>query len=216
MNRLVSWFCKIFLVPFIKKLFIKKVEGLENVPNTNFILVTNHQSHLDELATACLCVPRRFRFIGQTDSYSGLNKALLYIIYFVSGVIRLNRKSEESKKRAVEKAIKSLKMGDILIIYPEGTRTRTGKMGKGKLGVAKIFLETGVPLLPVGIKGTFELLPPGGKLKIKRVVEIKIGKPLFFEKELGEAEDLDKNSEKYRLLLQKITCVMMDKIKELV
>lgn len=216
MNRLVSWFCKIFLAPLIKKLFIKKVEGLENIPNTNFILVANHQSHLDELATGYLCIPRRFRFIGQTDKYSGLNKVLLYITYFIGGVIRLNRKSEESKKRTVKKAIKSLKMGDILIIYPEGTRTRTGKMGKGKSGVAKIFLETGVPLLPVGIKGTFELLPPGGKLKIKQIVEIKIGKPLFLEKELGEAKNLDENSEEYRILLQKITDTMMGKIKELV
>jgi len=212
MNRLVSWFCKIFLAPIVKFLMIKEVRGLENIPKENFILAANHQSHLDEFATAYVCVPRRLHFIGQTDQYAGWTKLMLYIIYFIGGVIRLNRKSEASKKGAVKEAIEFLNKGDCLIVYPEGTRTRTGQIGKGKYGVAVIFLGTGKPILPVGIKGTFELLPPKGKLKLKRIVKINVGKPLYFKEEYEKAKNMNKDSQEYKVLLQKITNTMMDKI----
>ncbi|MFQ6049546.1 MAG: lysophospholipid acyltransferase family protein [Candidatus Paceibacterales bacterium] len=215
MNRAASWFCKIFLKPPVDRFLIKEVKGKENIPKGNFILAANHQSHLDQIVTGYICVPRRFHMIGQTDRYGGLTKFFLYLLYFIAGVIHLNRKSEASKKRVIKEAVKSLKEGDILIIYPEGTRTRTGEIGKGKFGVAKIFLETGVPILPVGIKGAFELLPPGGKLKIKRIISINIGQPLYFEKEFEEAKNLPKDSEQYNQLLIKVTDTVMKKIATL-
>lgn len=215
MNRLVSWFCKIFIAPIVKFLFIKRIKGWENIPKTNFILASNHESHLDWIIDGYICVPRRFHFIGQTDQYGGLIKLFLYIMYFLAGVIRLNRKSKESKKKMYKEAIKSLKMGDCLIIYPEGTRSRTGRIGKGKHGVARMVLESGKPILPMAIKGTFELLPPKSRSKtdkIKRIVEINIGKPLYFNDEYEKAKGLDNDSESYRLLLSEITDKMMDKI----
>jgi len=217
MNKFVSWFCYIFLKPIIKILFIKKVKGWENIPKRNFILAPNHSSHLDQLVTGYVCVPRKFHYIGQIDRYSGTDRILLQILYTVAGVIRVHRKNEESKKEAVEKSIEVLKKGASLIIYPEGTRTRNGKMGEGKPGIAKIFLKTGVPILPVGIKGTFELMPPGTSFpKIKREVKINIGNPLFFEEELKKAENLSEESIEYQEILGKITQKVMEEIKKLV
>lgn len=211
MNRALSWFCKIFLGPIVRKLLIKKVEGLENIPERNFILAANHQSHLDEIATAYLCIPRRFHFIGQTDSFKGFGRIFIHIFYFLLGVIPLDRKSEESRKKVIKEAIKALKKGDILIIYPEGTRTRTGKIGEGKLGVARIFLKTGAPILPVALKGTFELMPPGKKPKIKKMIEINIGKPLYFKEELERIKKIDWNPREEKEMLSKITNrVMID------
>jgi len=215
MNRLVSWFCKIFIAPIVKFFLIKDIRGWENIPKTNFILVSNHQSHLDWIVNGFICVPQRFHFIGQTDQYTGPLKLGLYILYFIAGVIGLNRKSGISKKKAMKQAVEVLKKGDSLILYPEGTRTRTGKIGKGKYGTAKFFLETGVPILPAAIKGTFELLPPGGKLKVKKNIEINIGKLLYFKQEYEEVKKLDKDSEQYNLLLLKITDIMMEKIASL-
>ena len=212
MNRVVSWFCKIFLAPIVKRALIKEVRGWENIPSENFILASNHASHLDEIANGYICVPRKFHFIGQTDRYTGLNKLMLYIIYFICDVIRLNRESKESKKRVLRQAVEFLKKGDILVIYPEGTRTRTGQIGQGKTGIAKIFLKTGVPILPVGIEGTFKLMPPKGKLKIKRIVKINIGKPLYFKQELERAKALQKDSKEYQALLVEITEKTMEKI----
>jgi 1-acyl-sn-glycerol-3-phosphate acyltransferase len=215
MNGVFSSLCRIFLTPIIKTLFIKEIRSLENFPKRNFILVSNHQSYLDVLVNGCLCTPRRFHFIGQTDGWKGLSNYLIRGFYFLSGVIALDRKSEESRKKAIQKAIKVLKKGDILIIYPEGTRSTTGKIQKGKLGVANIFLKTGVPILPVGIKGTFELMPPKGKLKIKKIVEVNIGKLLFFDKELKESEKLDESSMEYLQIAQHITDKIMENIADL-
>ena len=217
MNRFVSLLCYIFLKPIVKILFIKEVKGWENIPKRNFILAPNHSSHLDQLATGYVCVPRKFHYIGQIDRYQGTDRVLLQILYTVAGVIRVHRKNEESKKEAVEKSIEVLKKGASLIIYPEGTRTRNGKMGEGKPGIAKIFLKTGVPILPVGIKGTFELMPVGTSFpKIKREVKINIGKPLFFEEELKKAKNLAEDSIEYQEILDKITKEVMEEIKNLV
>ena len=210
-----SWFCKIFIKPIVGWFFIKEVKGLENIPKQGFILAANHQSHLDEIATGYIVVPRRCYFIGQTDAYTGLARLGRDIIYFFASVIRLNRKSEESRKKALDQAIKLIKKGDIVILYPEGTRTRTGKIGEGRWGVARIFLKTGAPILPVGIKGTFELLPPGGKLKIKRIVKINIGKPLYLKKELELAKKINEQSENYKKILEEITDKIMENIKQL-
>lgn len=216
MNRAVSWFCKIFLKPIVDRIFIKEVRGLENIPKGNFILASNHQSHLDIIVCGYICVPKRFTYLGQVDRYEGLQGFLRNFFYFLGGVIPVNRKDENSKKRAAEIAVKSLKKGVILVIYPEGTRSRTGEIQTGKFGVAKIYLRTGVPILPVGIKGTFELMPTGKNFpKIKRIIEIRVGEPLYFKEELEKAKNLDCNSEEYKNLCQKITNRVMEEIKNL-
>ena len=215
MNPLLSWFCKIFLQPLVHWLFIKEVKGWENIPKRNFILVSNHQSYLDIIIDSYLCVPRRFHFIGQIEGFKIPLKWLIASLYFFSGVIPLNRKNEQSREKVVKEAISVLKKGDILIIYPEGRRSTDGEIQEGKLGVAKFFLKTGVPILPAGIKGTFELFPPKGKLKIKRIIKINIGKPLFFKEELERAKKLEENSEGYQQILQKITNKTMEEINKL-
>jgi len=213
MNRTASWFCKIFLKPIVDGLLIKEVKGLENIPKTNFILVSNHQSYLDIIIDSYLCVPRKFHFIGQIEGFKIPIRWFISFVYFLSGVIPLNRKDEKSREKVVEEAISVLKKGDILIIYPEGARSRNGQIQEGKTGAARFFLKTGVPILPVGIKGTFELLPPEGKLKIKKIIKINIGQPLFFEKEFQEAKKLEENSKEYKEILQRITAEVMEGIK---
>lgn len=215
MNPLLSWFCKIFLGPLVKKLFIKKIKGLENIPKRNFILVSNHQSYLDVIINGYLCVPRRFHFIGQIEGFKIPLKWLIASLYFLSGVIPLNRKNERSREKVVKEAISVLKKGDILIIYPEGRRSTDGEIQEGKLGTARIFLKTGVPILPVGINGTFEALPPKGKLKIKKIIEINIGQPLFFEKEFQISKNLTEDSQEYQQIIQKITNKTMEEITNL-
>lgn len=215
MNRIGSWFCKIFLAPLVKKLFIKEVKGIENVPKRNFILASNHQSYLDIIIDSYLCVPRRFHFIGQIEGFKIPIRWFISFVYFLAGVIPLNREDEKSREKVVKEAISVLKKGDILIIYPEGRRSINGEIQRGKLGAARIFLKTGVPILPVGIKGTFELLPPKGKLKIKKIIKINIGRPLFFEKEFQTSKNLAEDSKEYQQFLQKITNKTMEKINNL-
>jgi len=215
MNIFASWFCKIFLKPIVNWFLIKEVRGLENIPRGNFILVSNHLSYLDIIVDGYLCIPRRFHFIGQIDGWKGIMKWLIRAFYFICGVIPLDRQSDESREKALKDAIKVLKKGNILVLYPEGRRSATGELQEGKLGTAKIFLKTGIPILPAGLKGTFELLPPGGKLKIKRIVKISIGQPLYFKEEFIKAKNLNCDSEKYKEICQKITDKIMAEISNL-
>jgi len=220
MNKILSWFCYIFLKPIVDLIFIEEVKGLENRPNKNFILAANHQSHLDQIFTAYVAVPRSFHMIGQIDRYNErfLTKFLRDFFYFIGGVIPVDRTSPESRKKALEDAIKVLKRGDILIIYPEGTRTRVGegKMGKPKSGVGKLHLLTSVPILPVAIKGTFELMPPGKVFpKIKKKIKINVGKPMIFKEEIEKAKNLDCSSEEFQKMTKEISQKVMEEIKRL-
>jgi len=216
MNKVVSWFCKIFIKPIVNFCFIREVKGLENIPKRNFILASNHQSHLDWIVCGFFCVPRRFTYLGQVDRYTGFLGFGRRLLYFVAGVIPVNRKDKVSKEIALKKAIEALKNGDILVIYPEGTRSQTGEIQRGKWGTAKIYLKTGVPILPTAIKGTFELFPPGKEFpKIKRIVKINIGRPLYFKKEEEKAKNLDYDSGEYQTLIQQITDKLMEEITHL-
>jgi len=218
MNRAFSWICAISLKPIINKIFIEEIKGLGNIPRNNFILVANHQSHLDQIITGYLCVPRRFHMIGQIDKYNtGLSRIWRDMVYFIAGVIPLNRKDRESRKGAIKEAIKVLKDGDILIIYPEGTRSRTGAIQEGKPGVAKIFLKTGIPILPIGIKGTSDLLPIGKIFpKMKKSIKVMIGTPLYFKQEFEKAKIFSENSEEYREIVKKIIEKVMGEMTNLI
>jgi 1-acyl-sn-glycerol-3-phosphate acyltransferase len=202
--------------PIVSFCFIKEIKGLENIPKKNFILASNHQSHLDWIVSGCFCVPRRFTYLGQVDRYTGALGFGWSLLYSSAGVIPVNRKDRVSKRIALEKTVEALKLGDILVIYPEGTRSRTGEIQEGRWGTAKIYLKTGIPILPMAIKGTFELMPPGKRFpKIKRLVKINIGKPLHFKEEEKRAKNLDCDSEEYKYLLKKITDKLMEEIARL-
>ncbi|MFA5087205.1 MAG: lysophospholipid acyltransferase family protein [Candidatus Paceibacterota bacterium] len=216
MNRFVSIFSKIFLAPIVSGVFIKKLKGRENIPLGNFILASNHQSYLDIVLSGYVCVPRRFTYIGQVDRENKGFKFLRTFLYAYAEVIPVNRNDNESKKLAFEKAVEYLKNGYDLIIYPEGTRTRTGEVMEGKWGVAKLYLRTGVPILPMGIVGAFETFPPGEKPKIKKNIELRIGKPLSFVEYFQKAKQINVDSEEYKNFCAEITGKLMEEIKKLV
>jgi len=216
MNKVLSWFCHIFLKPIVKLIWIKEVRGIENIPKTNFILAANHQSHWDQVINAYLCVPRRFTYLGQIDKYSGFEGFLRNFLYSVAGVIPVHRYNEESKRKAIKECVERLKKGEILIMYHEGTRSKDGKIHEGKPGIAKIYLETGIPILPVAIKGNFEIMPVGKSFpKFKKIVKINVGKPLEFKKELEIGRNSNPQSPEYKEICQRITQRVMEEIKKL-
>jgi 1-acyl-sn-glycerol-3-phosphate acyltransferase len=219
MNFLTSKIAEFLLKPIFLKFFLKEIRGLENVPQGNFILACNHQSHLDELCAGAVAVFSKhynFHFIGQTDRYHGIVKILMYLLYWLTGTLPVNRKDELSKNKIVEKAINVLKKGRVLIIYPEGTRSRDGKLHSTKCGIAKIFLKTGVPILPVAIKGTFELMPAGKIFpKFKKIIKILVGKPLYFQEEFEKGKNLSPESKEYEALIEKIRKEVEENIQAL-
>src|SRR5690606_33898295 len=98
--------------------------------------------------------------------------------------------------------------GELFGIYPEGTRSRDGRLHKGHTGPVRLALRTGAPLVPVGIVGTRDIQPPGARApRPFRACEIRIGRPLDAGRYAGRASD--------RLVLRQLTDELMYEIREL-
>ncbi len=197
MDTFIATISKMILGKPIEKLMIKKIIGRENIPAGNFILASNHLSHSDWFAGGYICAPKKFTFVAQVDQYTGFKKLWRDIIYWWGGVVPIDRKSDESKKQAMARAVKMLKNGYRVIIYPEGGRAYDGVLREFKPGVGMMHLESGAPILPAAISGTRKIMPPHGKINIKKVVQINIGKPMDFAQEREIAAKLDKHSQAY-------------------
>jgi len=198
MNKITSLISRYTIGSCVNAKLIKSVSGTENIPAGNFIMAGNHASHVDYLIDCYLCTPRKFTIIGQVDKMKGCMKFLRDLAYGYAGVIPVNRNEYESRKQAIAKAVDMLKDGYCLIMYPEGTRTRDGKLHEFKPGVGRFCVESGAPVLPVAHLGTYEMMPPGAKAKISRTARIVIGKPMDFSKERQAAREFGKDSDGYR------------------
>ena len=170
--------------PFLKlcnKILIKQINGKENLPKKRgFILAANHSSYLDIVALSTALMKLRgkeVRYLGKKELVSN---PIIRWIFKIGEQITFDREAEGQK--VLEEAIKALKKGEVIGIYPEGTRSLTGKMQKGKTGVARLAIWAKVPVIPVGIKGAFELMPKGKIVpKFKKNIVVNIGKPIHFD-----------------------------------
>ena len=165
----------------IFEIYIKKVKGLENAPKDgNFIVAANHESYLDHLFVVCTLVNylnKKVHFLSKKEHFNNPLKAAWHRY---AGAIPLDRQA--GGKEALKWAIKALKNGKIIAIHPEGTRTLTGRLLRGKTGIARLVLTAHVPVLPLGIIGTFKILPKGRHIPKFKRGSINIGKLMYFDK----------------------------------
>jgi 1-acyl-sn-glycerol-3-phosphate acyltransferase len=123
-------------------------------------------------------------------------------------MIPIDRSGGDASQRALDAAAKVLQRGELFGIYPEGTRSRDGRLHKGHTGPARLALRTGAPLVPVGMLGTRDIQPPGARApRPFRPCEIRIGRPLDVSRYRDRGDD--------RLLLRQITDELMYEIREL-
>lgn len=162
----------------LKLLFRLKTEGRENLPKeTNFIIVANHTSFLDPLVVAA-AVPKKIYAIALRG---------LYKVSWLSWI--LPKLDAIPTGGSSEKAIKLLLQGNIVGLFPEGGRSRTGELKEFRKGAALLALKTGKPVVPCAIIGAHEAFPVGAKLPKLHPIKIKIGKPLFFTQRFEEKID---------------------------
>lgn len=162
--------------PLARRLWKIDVQGLEKLPKAGgAILCPNHISFLDS-AFLMLTLPRRISFVGKAEYLDSWKTKYLFP---AMGMIPIDRSGGKASTAALEAASAVLQRGELFGIFPEGTRSRDGVLYKGHTGPARLAIETGCPIYPVGITGTADIQPPDAKLpKPFRSCVIAIGDPV--------------------------------------
>jgi 1-acyl-sn-glycerol-3-phosphate acyltransferase len=192
-----------FIVPPIVNLWCRKVIGLENVPKDKaFIIAANHSSYLDDFSVT---PPVMRRINKKAHMYCNdrfyKNKFLAAFLKWAGCIpVSIQTKNKEVNKRAFKTAIKYLKKGEPVGIFPEGGRTLDGNLRKAKTGIAKLALTSKIPVLPIGIIGSYDVFPKGAKFPKFKRFDIKIGKLIYFDKYYGK----ENNKKTLRLVTTKI------------
>ncbi|MCW2615165.1 MAG: phospholipid/glycerol acyltransferase [Frankiales bacterium] len=197
------WLVKAVLTPILRLLFRPTVTGMENLPTSGAaILAGNHTTFLDNFMIP-LVVPRRVTFLAKSDYFTGRGPKGWLMRQFFSGVgmIPIDRSGGKASEAALGTGLQVLLDGDLLGLYPEGTRSPDGRLYRGKTGVARMALEAGVPVIPVGLVGMADIQPGGGGIPKIAKVEVRIGKPLDFSRYVGMEGD--------RFVLRSITDEIM-------
>ena len=185
-----------------------RVEGLEYVPKTGgAIFAGNHLSVADELFIGAV-VPRHLAFWAKSDYFDGSGVSGWFTRNLLNGLgaIRVQRAGGRDALAAFDSAIPVLKAGDMVVVYPEGTRSPDGRLYRGRTGVARLAVAAGVPIIPVGTLGTEKIQPIGQPypMLFRGRPIVKIGKPIDVT---GRADD--------RTSLRALTDEVMAEIQKL-
>ncbi|MEJ7834091.1 MAG: lysophospholipid acyltransferase family protein [Nocardioides sp.] len=204
------WFLKwIALGPVIKLVFRPQTEGVEHVPEEGAaILASNHLSYADWLFLP-LTLTRRVTFVAKAEYFTtpGIKGWFQKLFFSGAGQVPIDRSSADAAAGALISAKKVLGEGGLFGIYPEGTRSHDGRLYRGKTGVARLALETRVPVIPVAVVGTDVVAPPGKKFGSVTRPVVRFGKPLDFSRYEGMEND--------RYILRSITDEIMYEIMRL-
>ncbi len=207
---LFYWFLKwVALGPLLRVVFRPQVEGAEHVPEEGAaIMASNHLSYADWLFMP-LTLTRRVTFVAKAEYFTspGIKGWFQKQFFSGAGQVPIDRSSGSAAEGALSSAKRILGEGDLFGIYPEGTRSHDGKLYRGKTGVARLAMETGVPVIPVAVVGTDVVAPPGKTFGSFTRPVVRFGKPLDFSRYAGMEND--------RYILRSITDEIMYEIMRL-
>jgi 1-acyl-sn-glycerol-3-phosphate acyltransferase len=184
-EAMAYWLLKyIFLGPLLSLLGRPKVEGLEHVPSSGpVILASNHLAVMDSFFLP-LVVRRRITFLAKSEYFTGTGLKGWFSRWFFTAVgqVPIDRTDADAAQAALNTAERLLGQGKLLGMYPEGTRSPDGRLYKGKTGLARLALDTGVPVIPVAMIGTNVVNPPGTTMLRFGRVTVRFGKPMDFSR----------------------------------
>lgn len=182
-----------FLSGLVARIFLRiRLTGIENIPKDGGVIIAaNHLSYLDIplLGYSTYGIRRDVDYMGKKELF-----AIPVIGYLLRRLGGFPVDREKLDRTAFREAIKRLKSGRVLIIYPEGRRSRDGRLQSGKPGVGMMVKMSGVKVIPAAIIGTDKALPPGSWMIKPTPVTIEFGKPLDFTgmgKSSGEKGDIE-------------------------
>ncbi|WGL51457.1 lysophospholipid acyltransferase family protein [Nocardioides sp. BP30] len=166
--------------PLLRLIWRPRVTGRERVPRTGgVILASNHLSFADSVVIPATS-PRPVRFLAKQDYFtgSGFRGVLMRAFFTGLGMLPVDRDDPQAALGSLDTALEVLGRGEAFGIYPEGTRSRDGRLYRGRTGVAHLALTAGVPVVPVGLRGTQKLQPVGSSVPRIVRVEVAFGEPI--------------------------------------
>jgi len=205
------WLIKYLLaVPLLHLFFRIEVHGRENLPRRGAaIIASNHLSTIDSVFVP-LVIPRHVTYLAKSQftSGKGLGAWFRRELMGMLGQLAIDRSGGSASAAGIAAGAGVLRKGELLGIYPEGTRSPDGRLYRGRTGVARILVECPAPVVPVAVFGTPEVMPKGAKFpRLGRRVIIVFGRPIDFERYAGIAED--------RFVLRAITDEIVHEISKL-
>ncbi len=184
--------------PFFRRLWPTVVEGLENIPSgRGAILCPNHLSVFDSFLLPSV-LPRPLIFVGKAEYLDDWKTRRLFPAL---GMIPIERGGGSRVNPALDAAQGVIDAGGLFGIYPEGTRSRSTHLHKGHTGAARLAIDTGAPIIPVGIVGTLEIQPPGQSWpRPNRSATVRFGEPI----EVGRYRSTGNDRARYRQLIDEV------------
>lgn len=207
---MLYWFLKHMVVgPLLKTLYRPWIEGAENLPATGpIVIVGNHLSVIDSFFMPVM-IDRRVYFLAKSEYFRGKGLKGWLVKNFMLGVgqLPIDRSGGKASEASLNTGLAVLERGDVLAIYPEGTRSPDARLYRGRTGVARLVLESGALVVPAVMIDTEKAMPIGAKFpKIRRIGTL-IGKPLDFSRFAGMSTD--------RFILRSVTDEIMLEIQKL-
>ena len=200
---------RIFLGPVLRLLFRPWVKGLDNVPAQGAaIIASNHLSFSDSIFMP-LMVRRPVVFLAKSEYFTGTGvKGRLTAMFFrLTNQLPMDRSGGAASAVSLSAGMDVLTNGGLPGIYPEGTRSPDARLYRGKVGVAKLALQAGVPVVPVAMIGTDKVQPIGKRMPNIRRIGMIFGAPLDFSQYADQADD--------RLVQRKVTDEIMFELMRL-
>lgn len=180
-HHLFAFACRIFF-----RLYGQwQVLGLENIPRTGgLLLAANHASYLDPLlGWAAIYGTRKMWGVARDDLWK--RRIVAYLLDSI-GVFPVRRNSAD--RAMIRRVLDVIARGDAVGIFPEGTRTHDGLLNPAQPGIALLVQKSGVPLVPVALIGTFEMLPRKQKRLKRAQLKVIIGEPMTFAPDTSREE----------------------------
>ncbi len=166
--------------PLARAVWRPTVEGVENVPATGpVLLASNHLSFFDSVVIPVVA-PRKVVFLAKDDYFTnpGLKGRAQRAWFEGLGMVPVDRDDTRAAINSLQIALEVLGRGEAFGLYPEGTRSRDGRLYRGKVGVAQLALQSGAPVVPVGLVGTDRIQPVGARWPKLVKVAIRFGEPI--------------------------------------
>lgn len=199
-DKTLYFFIKTLLYYFFKVFFRYKIIGAENIPTSGGVVIASNHISLWDPPIVGAGLNRPVNFMAKEELFA--TGPLRWIITIMKA---FPVKRGAADRGAIRHAINLLKNGEILGLFPEGTRSKTGELGKPEAGIGMIVLKAGVPIVPAAIIGTNKVFKDGWILP---QFIIKFGKPIIITEEKNDRENMENIG---KVIMQEISCLLKER-----